>query len=222
MLKPARSQMAAGSLLLRGVLTAVISVGLAAVAHAAGAANALHLPHPVVFLFALLIATPLATALMKVRLSRWRLGAAVVLTQLVLHLLFAVFPAVSAAPMGVSTVSMGGHEHAVGLSVGTTAVHSASAHSEQWGSAVLMAISHLGAALLAYGLLRRGEVILSSLREVLTLAPVMILLAPRPLAQPRRARLVPVVDVPALVVRALVGGLGLRGPPVVNGVSFHH
>ena len=81
-----------------------------------------------------------------------------------------------------------------------------------------MITAHLAAALLTYGLLRRGETLLCALAAVLTLVPVLMLLAGfRILTDDRASRRTPSVPVRHEAgVWNSAGPRTLRGPPAFD------
>jgi|SRR5690625_3369042 len=192
----------------RGGLTAGLAVGSAALAHSAGGH---HDPHPVVLLLTLAISVPVCVALSAVKLSRARLAAAVLLSQGLLHGLFALFPAGGGAESsGLREVGghhNGHHEHHY-LILGEAAAA---------GSGVVpdatMTTSHLCAAVLSYTLLRRGELILHGLASLLDVRPVLLLCDFDHTPPVRTPRPLPVRPLPVWHVWISAGPRTLRGPP---------
>ncbi|WP_344684091.1 MULTISPECIES: hypothetical protein [Actinomycetes] len=154
--------------LVRGSGVALVSVGGAALAHVAAGH---HAPHWVVLLLALAVSTPLGVALTWVRNSRLRLLMAVLLSQAVLHGLYTMFPA-----------RPGGADLAAGTGVGSESAHISAMPDSP------MAAAHLLAALFAYEFLRRGEVFMDSLRELLDIGLVLLLILATPLIPARPMR----------------------------------
>lgn len=176
------------------------------------------MPHWVVLILALAVSLPVCASLSAVRLSRARLGAAVVFSQAVLHGLFALFPA-------------------AGTSAGTTVHSDAAAHAGHAGhdhlltvtgaaetSAVAqvlpdapMVFAHVCAAIFTFAVIRRGELILHALGTLLLLRPVfMLFLRPVSLTGPRAIRAHDSFS--TVILRDLWCGAGaqtLRGPPVL-------
>lgn len=188
--------------LARGSGVALVSVGGAALAHVAAGHQA---PHWVVVLLALAVSIPLGVALTSIRHRRVRLAAAVVVCQAVLHGLYALFPAQSGG-WGPSALLLEGE-----LGMGPHGAHGSVLPDPP------MAAAHLLAALITYALLRRGEILLSSLRELLDVSLVLLLVLAAPL-------------IPVSPVRRMPLGLDrdhlsdqwsgrssrtLRGPPVL-------
>lgn len=161
--------------LLRGVLSAALAVSFAAAAHTVAGH---HAPHAVVIVLAMAVSVPLCTALSGVRLSRSRLAAAVLSSQMLLHGLFQLFPAQQAATglAGAEELSTHGH-HGPGAPLSLTVDPQAHSHTGLSHPEVAMIAAHLAAALLTYGLLRRGETLLCALAALVTLVPALMLLA---------------------------------------------
>lgn len=204
---------------LRGVLAAHLAVGSAALAHA-GAGH--HGPHAVVILLALVISVPLCTALCSVRLSRARLAGAVVLSQMVLHGLFTLFPSSYGVAPGIADP----HLHAVhsgGASdpAGSHAAHGApemlAAHPVPSAHDGPMLAAHLVAAVVTYLVLRRGELLLTLMADSVALRPFLMLLCASALTVVLPRRRPAHVTEPLWVLR-LWPGAGprtVRGPPLV-------
>lgn len=201
--------------LLRGLLSGGLAVGFAAAAHTAAGH---HAPHALVIVLALAVSIPLCTALSGVGLSRVRLAAAVLSSQAVLHGLFELFPAQQAGGATGAAAAHAGHSHHVehvaeDLPAGT-ADH---LHGLSAGPDAGMAAAHLGAAVLTYALLRRGETLLVACGALLSLRPALLLAAAVPLTDDRRARSLP--DRPLLHGADVWNGAGpraVRGPPAVD------
>ena len=173
---PHRPQTAHGPRTVRGVLAASLAVGSAAGAHTVGGH---HAPHAVILILALAVSIPLCTALSTRRLSRGRLAVAVLLSQGALHGLFELFPAGSAAAVHDGSGSAGGHaaghHDAVPAPLPASAPDASSlpadsASGVEWA----MVAMHALAAVVSYLLLRRGEVILAALMELLDLRPAVL------------------------------------------------
>ncbi|GAA1809571.1 hypothetical protein [Nesterenkonia flava] len=164
--------------MLRGVLITAVSLVSAVLAHTAAGH---HPPHAVVLVLALAVGAPLATALSSIRLSRWRLAGAVIGTQAVLHGLFVVLPAPSAVAWG-DAPGAGDSAHSHGATfvdvAALTAVaeSSGASHGAHGGVSPVMAAAHLAAAAAAYLLIRRGDLVLAALADLLTLRPIALLL----------------------------------------------
>jgi len=196
----------------RGLLAATLAIGSAAISHSAAGH---HGPHWIVLVLALAISLPVCSALSSVRLSRIRLGAAVGFSQVVLHGLFALFPA-SGAASGVVVDSVGTgrgvHDHAVTVS--------AAAHTGTVAQVLPdapMILAHALAAVFTFAVIRRGEVLLHALVSLMFLRPAFILfLRPVSLTGPRAIMAHDSFD--TVILRDLWTGAGaqtLRGPPVL-------
>ncbi len=209
-----------GSRTVRGVLAALLAVGSAAGAHTVGGH---HAPHAVILILALAVSIPLCIALSTGRLSRGRLAVAVLLSQGALHGLFELFPAGSSAAVHDGSSSAGGHaaghhHDAVPAPLPASAPDASSlpadsASGVEWG----MVAMHALAAVVSYVLLRRGEVILAALMELLDLRPAVLRgfdsRAPLP---PRPRMALRAGGEPVLGPWAVWPGEGprtLRGPP---------
>lgn len=209
--------------LIRGVVAAHVAVASAALAHSMAGH---HTPHPIVIVLALAVSVPVCVALSSVRLSRIRLAAAVLVSQAALHGLFALLPAPAGATVNFSPPAGLPHAHGLPEPLGLEAVdpllHSPVLTAPLLHSAVpldaAMTTAHLLAAGLTFALLRRGEVILYAITDVLTLRPVLLLLSPSAaqlgVCSPRQTA--EWMDSP--LARDVWPGDGagtLRGPPVV-------
>lgn len=170
------------------------------------------MPHWVIIVLALALSVPVCSNLASVRLSRVRLAAAVLFSQAVLHGLFALFPA--ASPQGIQAQD---HSHHHGLEGTLTITPAGAAPPVHTESGISMAAAHLCAAVLTFFLLRRGEVLIQALIELLLLRPAILLVARTevaPPASPRRQ----VQTSPVHPVGEIWPGEGprtLRGPPAV-------
>ena len=151
-------------------LVAVVATLIAASAHALAGGG---VPSVVAIAGALLVSMVLGMVVVGRRLTRARVAAGVVLDQLVFHSLFSFFGA-----SGASTVATaGGHHSGHGMLELTIATSPAA-------STAAMVVSHLGAAVIAYAMLRRGVVALASIVSSLSIAllralePTLALAAP--------------------------------------------
>uniref|UniRef100_UPI000255CA2E hypothetical protein n=1 Tax=Nesterenkonia sp. F TaxID=795955 RepID=UPI000255CA2E len=134
-----------------------------------------------------------------VRLSRTRLALSVGASQALLHGLF-VLPAPPTAMRGVADV-----EHAAHAGHAADAAQHASGH---------MLPAHVLAALGTYLLLRRGEVLLAALVDLLTLRPARILMrAAGGLQTAARRVLLPRTARRPMLLRVDVEPGTVRGPP---------
>lgn len=206
-----------GARISRGLLSAVFAIGTAAVSHSAAG----HLPHGVVLLLALAISVPVCSVLSSVRLSRGRLGAAVLFSQVVLHGLFAFFPASGAVGGAVVGGSHAGHGAHGGVQAGVHATTAIEATQSGTVAAVLpdapMMLAHVLAGIFTYAVLRRGELVLEALAGLLRLRPIVLLLqGPVLQAGPRRIRAHRTFTTTVLGDLWLGGGAQtLRGPPLL-------
>lgn len=185
--------------LARGWAGAGIATGAAAASHAVAGGQA---PPAAVLLLSLALSGPVCMALAGRVLSRSSLALGVLLSQSLLHGMFA-------ASGGVSTVADGSHHAAPG---GPALVLQVQSHPEHGGAA--MVVAHLLAALAGYALMRHGEVAAVTLLEALrlrvrqlwrTLAGAVVVGRPRPV-RPGRPR--------ALTDQSLLRPVrSHRGPP---------
>ncbi|GAA3076406.1 MULTISPECIES: hypothetical protein [Actinomycetes] len=201
---------------LRGMLAAAVAIGSATAAHLTAGH---HGPHPVILLLAIAVSVPVCVALARVPLSRWRLAAAVLVSQGVLHVLFALFPySHASASLSVGQSSHPGHHrhHVDHLVLAEPSASAVSAHGVVPDAA--MSVAHLSAGVLTYALLRRGEVLLQALVSLFGIRPVlMFVFRPLVLTGPRTMNWA--ASWPARQFSALWPGQGpwtLRGPPVVS------
>lgn len=207
--------MTGGTRISRGLLAAVLSVGSAAISHTVAGH---HGPHWVVLVLALAIAVPVCSTLSSVRLSRVRLGAAVMFSQAVFHSLFALFPAAGTSANAAVHSGTGAHAghmvHDQTITV-TTAAQTSTVAGVLPDAAMMSA--HLLAGVFSFVVFRRGELILHTLGTLLLLSPVlMLVLRPLVLTGPRVVRAHE--SYRTTIVEDLWLGAGaqtLRGPPVV-------
>ncbi len=144
--------------LVRGWAGAVVATSAAALSHAVAGGQA---PPLLLVLLSLALSGPLCMALAGRVLSRSCLLLGVLLSQSVLHALFA-------GSGGVSTVSHTAHGPALhGAAAGPALVLEVQTHAEHGGAA--MVVSHVLAALAAYVLMRHGEVAAVVLLEAVRL-----------------------------------------------------
>jgi hypothetical protein len=173
--------------LARGWAGAAIATSAAAISHAAAGGQA---PPVVLVLLSLALSGPLCMALAGRVLSRSSLLLGVLLSQSVLHALFA-------ASGGAGTVAHAAHpslhhaaQHgAAGGAPGPALVLDVQSHAEHGGTA--MVVSHVLAALASYVLMRHGEVAAVVLLEALRLRVRrrrQVLPAPVVVGRPRAVR----------------------------------
>ncbi|GFZ77544.1 hypothetical protein [Nesterenkonia alkaliphila] len=213
--------------LIRGGLAALVAVGSAALAHTVAGH---HAPHPLVILLALTFSIPVCVQLSAVLLSRLRLAAAVLSSQAALHGLFALFPATAAGDSGLPA---GAHHHhgepqimpvreqvisyEVALPPGVLEAAAHSTHSVAGQTDAAMIAAHLGAAVFAYALLRRGETLLQAIAGQLGIAPVWGLLAAQPAASTEPREILLSCAGPENGTDSWLGAgpRSLRGPPAL-------
>lgn len=224
---PEQRRVSGPAKLLRGILAAVVAVGSAALAHTVAGHYA---PHGLVILLALAVSIPVCVQLAGVQLSRRRLAAAVLSSQVVLHGLFALLPASAAVSSGlpqglhshhgtaVSHSSGGGSASAGPSSAGIEAytVLQDPAHGIAAQTDTAMIAAHIIAAVSAYLLLRRGETLLHAVASRLGIAPVLVLLEAQSVPHAETNRIMPAIRV--LITQDVWPGSGprsLRGPPLL-------
>jgi hypothetical protein len=184
-----------GAAALRGATAATVATLLAAGLHTLGGGEA---PAPVVVALTLAFAVPLCTALVGRRLPLLRLGAAVVLSQVLFHALFTLGAGARAA-------------------TAVPHLHGATAHLPPLlGHAPeQMTASHVAAALLTTALVARGEAAVRALLACWRLATTRWRRLPAPvplLAAPRTAPIEARAGRLALLLLPLA--LRHRGPPL--------
>jgi len=199
--------------LIRGWLTAGISVFVAALSHVAGGGSA---PGQLGLLLALVFAGLGCVALAGKSLSRIRLGLSVALSQFAFHFLFGLGAGLS----GASMVSPAAHHHeAVVLELAsgpaTPPMHS---DSSMW-------MAHVVAALVTMVALRYGESAFWSLVELARTAWVAILL-PRisvvesPPVNPVRVRTAIANRLGLRDLEVILSGRPHRGPPSLVALPY--
>lgn len=137
-------------------LVATVATLVAASAHAIAGGG---VPSVVAVAGALMISLPLGMIVVGRRLTRARVAVGVALDQVVFHTLFSFFGASSAS----TVTTAGGHHGGHGMLEVTLA-------TSPTASTTLMVVSHLGAALIAYGMLRHGVAALASIVAALSIA----------------------------------------------------
>lgn len=184
-------------------IVAIVSVAIAAAAHAIAGGGT---PSIVAIALALLIGAVVGMGVVGARLTRARAALGVAIDQAVFHTLFAFFGA-STTATGVS--NEGAHvTHSVPVLDITQASTAAPTLS--------MVITHLGAALVAYGMLRHG------LAAIDAIAAALVTLLARALdpgmtvaSLPSPPRPTPIADKRPGVTSDLVRLPNRRGPPVL-------
>jgi len=137
-------------------LVALVATLVAASAHALAGGG---IPSVVAVASALLVSLALGMIVVGRRLTRARVATGVALDQLVFHTLFSFFGASGAS----TAATTGGHHGGHGMLEVTLA-------ASPTASTTLMAVNHLGAALIAYGMLRHGVAALASIVAALGVA----------------------------------------------------
>lgn len=188
--------------LARGWLAAFVATTLAAGSHAAVGGG---WPDPLIVALAVCLAAPLCMVLAGRVLSRWCVAGSVLLSQALLHTLYA-------ASGGTAHAIDHTHHHLGGVADGPAVVISVTpaAHHDAG-----MLASHAVGAVATYALLRHGETAAFRLLEALSLRVMRILVAGlRPVITvvPRRTSW---TSPRALVDQLLLSCVcGYRGPPV--------
>ena len=200
--------------LLRGWIVAVLAVVLAAGGHQS-AHSIMHGATEIIplqlLVFATAITAPAAVLLSKNRATSWSTAATTIFGQAVFHGLY------SLPYTGVSALPNGHHhrDHVVHVATSEPAVLQHAAHSTTMTADAVMLAAHLLAAALTVVVMTHGEYSLVTLVQWLTLAPVRLVLATRPVVAARGARLPTIVRVwiphPVNVAQTRT----TRGPPVL-------
>ncbi|NLP83752.1 hypothetical protein HF576_07825 [Microbacterium sp. CFH 90308] len=175
----------------RGTAAAAVATVVAATAHTLAGGGA---PAPLLVAAVAILGSPFATALIGRRLSPWRVASAVLVSQVLFHVAFAI---TAGADPGATA---GHHAHHLALP-GTSA-------------AVLpdgpMTVGHVLAAIATVLALYFGERMLRALgRGIRSLFARARAIAPRPPVP----RLVATVPRPLPRLRIVLSGLSRRGPP---------
>lgn len=188
----------------RGQVVAVFATFIAAFSH--GIADGAHPPLAAMAL-ALAFSSVICVFLATTRLSRVRLAASVAISQLLYHGLFSLF-GVAGAPTGTM---ISGHHGTVIFTPGA-AVPTTVTAADQW-----MLVAHLGAAVLTFAMLMRGERALMAIGilAVLLISALAWRLPPVTAPLPSGARF-PTAARTQLPHRLLilVSALTHRGPPL--------
>ena len=183
-------------------IVAVVSVVIAAAAHAAAGGGT---PSIVALALALLIAGGIGMGVVGTRPGRVRVALGVALDQAVFHTLFGFFG------MSIVTGAPAVDAHALHAAPVLDAVAAAAATPS-----IAMIVTHLGAALLAYGMLRRGlsaiEAAAAALEAALARALSPVATLPAPTTAPR---LTPVVDARPVLTTEAERLPDRRGPPAL-------
>lgn len=190
--------------LARGWVAAFTATALAAGSHAALDGT---WPSSLIMALSLCLAAPVCMLLSGRRISRLGTAASVVVSQALLHTLFA-------QSAGAAHVLDHGHHHgAAATADGAQVLISAVPPMAHHG--LPMVVGHVVAALATYALLRHGEVAVLRLVDAVSLRVLGLLtLHPRPVAVPVRRRTA-WASPRALADQLLLSCLcGYRGPPV--------
>ncbi|WP_439565984.1 hypothetical protein [Microcella sp.] len=185
-------------------IVAIVSVVMAATAHAAAGGGT---PSIVAVALALLVSSAIGMGVVGTRLTRARAAIGVAIDQAVFHSLFAFF--------GASTTgtAVGSAHTAHGMTM--TLVDPVTASPS--APAIAMVVTHLGAALIAYGMLRHGLSAIDAVAAALMLALARVLdpavALPAPAGLPRVA---PVGDQRSALSPHLLRLPDRRGPPALT------
>jgi hypothetical protein len=186
-------------------IVAIVSVAIAAAAHAVAGGGT---PSIVALMLAVLVGGTVGLGIVGARLTRARAAVGVVVDQAVLNALFTFF---GASPTAATTSASTGDAHAAHSMATPDLAQVATANP-----ALSMLMMHLGAALVAYGMLRHGLAAIDAIATALVTALARALdpavaVAPfvsTPLLTPSD------VDRPAIAAE-LVRLPGQRGPPAL-------
>ncbi|WFP16080.1 hypothetical protein [Citricoccus muralis] len=174
---------------------------------------------PMVWVFTLVLAGPLCTALAGLRWSRMRTLGAIGLSQLLFHLFFTLFGSAGTTVTAVNSVSTPGHAHHVeSLSVLSSDPVEVTAQSAVYSSVAsgLMVLAHLLAAVGAYAVVHHGEATAYRLIDLLLLAGTRRILRAVEQTSATPPRLVATAPRPAQRRMVLVSSATPRGPPVLS------
>lgn len=198
---------------LRGWIIAVLAVLLAAgghqIAHSMmhGATETIPLP---LLAFAAALTAPIAVALSGQRISTWSTAATTIFGQIVFHVLYSLpYTGVSQLPNGHDH-----HGHMAHLVAPETPAVQHAAHTTAAADLVMIA-AHLLAAALTVVVITHGEHTLTRLAHWLTLAPVRIVLATRPVILARPTSVAAEVRVWIPHPMNVTQTRTTRGPPVL-------
>ena len=186
--------------LLRAAVAACLSTGVALAMHVAGGGA---LPAAPGILVPLALTFAVSVQLAGTAMSRWRLGAAVVVAQVLFHAMFAL-------GSGASIVASGAGPHSshqpTGFAFDSAGVPAAHGHLTP-----SMLAAHVAAAIATYALLRRADVLVALIRRAAhALAARLTIAQPRLVARTRiGARAGRTPD----AIRIARSPHGVRGPP---------
>lgn len=197
----------------RGWIIAVLAVVLAAgghqIAHSVmhGATETIPLQ---LLVFAAALTAPIAVALSGQRISAWSTAATTIFGQIVFHVLYSLpYTGVSALPNGHDH-----HGHTAHLVAPEAPIVQHAAHTTA-AADVIMIAAHLLAAALTVVVITHGEHSLVTLAHWLTLAPVRIVLATRPVTLARPTTVPSAVRVWIPHPMNVAQTRTTRGPPVL-------
>lgn len=192
-------------------VVATVSVVIGAAAHAATGGGT---PSIVAIALALLVSGAIGMGVVGARPGRVRVAFGVVLDQAVFHTLFAFFGA-SGAVAGPN----GGGAHASHSTLSAPALTPSALDAVAGAStapSLAMVVTHLGAAIIAYGMLHRGmsavDAVAAALVTALERALAPHIGLPAAVSTPRLA---PVAEARPALCADLVGLPGRRGPPAL-------
>ena len=197
----------------RGWIIAVLAVVLAAgghqIAHSMmhGATETIPLQ---LLAFAAALTAPIAVALAGQRISTWSTAATTIFGQIAFHTLYSLpYTGVSQLPNGHDH-----HGHMAHLVTPDTPAVQHAAHTTALAGFVMIA-AHLLAAALTVVVITNGEHTLITLAHWLTMAPVRIVLATRPVILARRSSVAAGVRVWVPHPMNVTQTRTTRGPPVL-------
>ncbi|MGO1183080.1 MAG: hypothetical protein ACTHZ5_07050 [Micrococcaceae bacterium] len=207
--------------LLRGWLAAGLITLLAAGGHSLAHLGGDHGDHsvaPIVWVFTLVLAGPICTALAGRRWSRLRTLGAIALSQCLFHVFFTLFGSAGAAGSHVRAVSGSGHGHHVeSLTVQTVVDTAHTAPVVHGALGGLMLLAHLLAAVGAYAVIHHGEATAFRLLDLLLLAGSRRLLrAAAQVLAAQKPRPVSIGPQQAPRQYLLISSVSPRGPPVLS------
>ena len=199
-----------GSRVIRGLLVAIVSLLVAAVAHVAGGGKI----GAVGFALALAFSSLASIGLSGRRVSIVRVSIAVLFSQGTFHLLFGVGSSYrsdgSGHPVGMAMAGMG-DPYASAQLAAVVPASSASMPDSWW-----MWVAHAIAAILTIAALVKGERTFWSLADWVAHSLSPVLSVYEPVTTIRRVAAVVPLEVRALGSRFLIAGVRHRGPPPLH------
>lgn len=186
----------------RASVAAAFAVVTAAVSHtvAGGAA-----PSVIAVTLSFLVATIVSIPLVGKSASLVRIGITVFVGQMVLHGLYAMFPASAAVS---STASVGMHDHSMSLMPLPDTLNSASSAPAFW-----MTVAHVVAGVLAIVVLRHADVALAVVRTARSFVLAIFTLPSAPAILPQFVRIAASATQPQIPSRVFLSVVQKRGPP---------